>query len=496
VRSSYREIFSSTLVIGGVQVVNILFGIARTKVVAVVLGPAGMGIVGLYQAVLSLIATLTGFGIAQSAVRQIAESAASDDAARIGRTTAAVRSASIAVGLLGMLLVVALRVPLARATFRDDSYATDLAITSLAVLLGAVSAGQSALLQGLRRIKDLASSQIAGTVLGTALSVSLIYWLHEAGIVPFLVASSAASLLCSWWFAHRVRMTAGRPPLQDALAEVRGLLALGGAFLLSGLLSTGAAYISRILLMRELGMAAVGLYSAAWMLSSLYVGIVLNAMGADFYPRLTAVARDNAAANRLTNEQVEMGVLIATPGILGTIALAPWVLATFYSSEFRAAAGIIRWQILGVALRVVSWPIGYIIIAKGRPRAFALVEVFSWTSSVALLAACTKAWGLEGAGIAFAMTYAIVLTLVCSATRTISGFSFSPNALRVVAFAGLSSASALLLCRLAPSGAGTGAAVALTAVASGLCVRRLSRLLGVGVGDLLGELASRRRRNA
>jgi hypothetical protein len=184
-------------------------------------------------------------------------------------------------------------------------------------------------------------------------------------------------------------------------------------------------------------MAAVGLYAASWTLSSLYVNTVLNAMSADFYPRLTAVASDAAAVNRLVNEQTEVGILIATPGILATLALAPWVLSVFYSSEFLPATEVVRWQIVGVALRIVSWPIGFIILAKGMPRTFAVVETASWTLQVLLLAGCLRLWGLEGAGIAFLLLYVVVLFGVYLVGRAITGFSWSRRSIALITLCAL-----------------------------------------------------------
>jgi PST family polysaccharide transporter len=484
-RSSYRQIFKATALVGGVQVFNVLAGIVRTKVLASLLGPGGMGLVGMYQSATAVVGTVAGMGITQSGVRQIAEAAATEDQARISRTVRTLRLTSLLAGLVGMALVLAFREPLARATFGDDEYAWGLGAVSLTLLFGAVAGGQNALLQGLRRLKDLASNQVAGTFLGTLLSIGLVVWLRERGIVAVLVASAAASLLSSWWYARRVRVTLAPMTLHDAWIESRGLLTMGAAFMASGLFAAGAAYASRVLIIRELGMAAVGLYAASWTLSNLYVGMVLNAMGTDFYPRLTAVATDNGAVNRLVNEQTEMGLLMAIPGILATLALAPWVLSLFYSPAFEPAAEIIRWQIIGVVLRVVSWPLGYIILAKGMSRTFMLVEAVFWTLHVLLVAACLRLWGLEGTGIAFALTYAAVGLGNLGVSRLISGFVWSRRSLSVLALGASSCVVAFAMTRLLPQNVNTATATAFAVAVSAFCVKALARTLGLGVGELL-----------
>src|SRR5260370_11437708 len=106
--------------------------------------------------------------------------------------------------------------------------------------------------------------------------------------------------------------------------------------------------------------------------------MVQQAMGADFYPLLTANARNNVACSRLVNEQARVGLLLAGPGIIATLTLAPIVLALFYSSKFGGAVEILRWICLGVALRVITWPMGYIIVAKGEQGIFFWSEL-AWT---------------------------------------------------------------------------------------------------------------------
>ena len=160
--------------------------------------------------------------------------------------------------------------------------------------------------------------------------------------------------------------------------EQVALLKLGVAFMASGLMMMGSGYIVRVLVLKEGGADAAGLYQCAWTLGSLYVGLILQAMGTDFYPRLTAVARDDSECNRLVNEQAFVSILLAGPGVIATLALAPLVIVVFYTVKFEGAAVILRWICLGLTLRVISWPMGYIILAKGRQSVFFWSEL-AWT---------------------------------------------------------------------------------------------------------------------
>ena len=111
--------------------------------------------------------------------------------------------------------------------------------------------------------------------------------------------------------------------------EAAALLKLGFAFMSSGLMTMGVAYAVRIFVLRKVGFEATGLYQSAWTLGGLYVGFILQAMGADFYPRLTASANDNTACNRMVNEQTRVGLLLAVPGVIATLTFAPVVMPCF-----------------------------------------------------------------------------------------------------------------------------------------------------------------------
>ncbi len=483
--SSYRTILKSTALIGGAQVIVIIAGIVRTKVLAVLLGPVGMGLVGLYATAAELVGTITGMGIGSSGVRQIAEAAGAGDSSRIARTMIVLRRASLVSGTLGMLAVLALCVPLSRLTFDDNRHIGGMALMSLTLLFGGISAGQMALLQGCRRIRDLASSQIFGAVFGTIVSIAFVYFLREDGIVPYLVAVSAFGLIASWWYARRIREQPVALTVRETLNESRVLLGMGTAFMVSALLVAGVAYASRVLILRELGKEAVGLYQATWTLSTIYVGFVLNAMAADFYPRLTAVAGDNAAVNRMVNEQTEMGLLIALPGVLATITLAPWVLTVFYSSEFIAAAEIIRWQIIGITLRVVSWPLGFVQIAKGKGSLFMITELAASSLHVALLMAGMRLFGLDGVGIAFASFYLCYAGGIFCICRWLSGFEWSRQAKKILFASSMAIALTFMAVRLLPDAQAVVSGMILTLVTAAICLQSLQKLLGVTLWGLL-----------
>src|SRR3954452_4930169 len=110
-RHTHAQILKSTALIGGSSIVNIAFGIVRTKAMAVLLGRAGVGLMGLYSSIADLTHRLAGMGIQSSGVRQIAEAAGSGEQERIARTATVLRRVALFFGLLGAVLLVLLLMP-------------------------------------------------------------------------------------------------------------------------------------------------------------------------------------------------------------------------------------------------------------------------------------------------------------------------------------------------------------------------------------------------
>lgn len=422
---SYGQILKSSALIGGSQVANIAIGIVRTKAMAMLLGPAGFGLFGLYGSIASLTQSVAGMGINSSGVRQIAEAAGSGDQTRIGQTTAVLRRTSVVLGLLGAALLLVLSWPVSRLTFGSTDRVAAVSLLSIAVFFNLVSAGQGALIQGMRRIADLAKMNVLGALFGVCTGIPLVLFLHERGVVPSLISVAAMTILTSWWYSRKINVYTATVTLSKVRREATALLKLGSAFMASALMTMGVAYFVRIIVLHKIGIEATGLYQAAWTLGGLYVGFILQAMGADFYPRLTASIQDHEECNRLVNEQTLVGLLLAGPGVLATLTFAPLVITLLYSAKFGDAVGVLRWICLGATLQVITWPMGFIIVAKGRQNLFFVSEL-AWTIVAMSLAwCCIRVYKLNGAGIAFFGSYVFHVLLTYPIVRRLSGFRWS-----------------------------------------------------------------------
>jgi PST family polysaccharide transporter len=428
--SSYKQILKSSAVIGGSSIVNILLGIVRTKAMAMLLGPAGIGLMGTYNAVTDMVRAVAGMGVGDSGVRQIAEGVGTGNQLRIARSVVTLRRVVFVLGVAGALVLFVFSGPVCRMTFGNTEHVVPMAVLSITILFAAVTGGQAALIQGMRQIGNLARISVIGGVVGTVFSIPIVYFLGERGIVPSLVCVSAMSIVTSWWYARKIRVASVAVKWAETWSDAVPLLRLGFVFLAGGVMSSGVAYLARAVLVRWVDLEGVGLYQAASTLAGLYIDFILQAMARDFYPRLTAT-RGNAECNRMVNEQTEVGLLLATPGILATLSFTPLLLGMFYTPKFAPAADILRWMVLGLLLRVAAWPMLIILPAKGESKLFFWAQFAANAVYAALIFICVRYWGLVGIGVASAGFYLFYAVATFVIVRRLSGFAFSAANLRL-----------------------------------------------------------------
>lgn len=477
-KASYGQILKASSIMGGAAGINMLLGMVRTKFAAVLIGTTGVGLLASFGAVQGLIGTLAGLGIQSSAVRDIAAAVAKNDEQAIGRAVLALRRICWITGLAGLLTMAALSPLISQLTFGSDQYTLDIAALGLIILFANLSGGRMALIQGMRRIGDMARANILGSALGTISTIGFYYWLGLRGIVPALVILAAMQLVIAWHYARRVPVTKVHLTWRQTFSEASGMVRLGVVFMWNGLLLSVVGYVTVTLITQQEGLAAVGIYSAAFALSGLFVNFVLQAMGTDYYPRLTGLAHNPSAMNKLVNEQTEIGLLLAVPGLLATLVLAPWIIQILYTQAFTPAVELLRWFVLGCLGRVISWPLGFVMLALGKSRWFFLTETSFNVFHILLIAVALSIVGLKGVAIAFPILYIGYTLAVLLVGMRLTGFRWTRGTTRMIWASVALFLTCMALLEVLPFVPGMTLGILITAVASVVCLRGLVRLIG------------------
>lgn len=420
----YAHVLKYTSLFGGVQGLSILMSLVKNKIVAVILGPSGMGLVSLFNSSVNMISQLTNLGISFSAVKNISEAYDSGDEGRLQDTIKIIRGWSFLVALIGMAVCVAVGPALSDFTFAWGDHTLHFVLLSPAVALLALSGGETAILKGTRRLRQLARIQ-AVTIFATLLIALPVYLAFgEAGIVPVIVLSALSALLVTVFYSFRLYPVDMRGAVK-LLGEGMQMVRLGVAYILAGIMGSVAEMVIRSFLNVSGDICMVGYYNAGYVMTITYAGMVFSAMETDFFPRLSAVNQDNAAVRRTVNRQIEVSVLLLAPLLALFIVVLPLLLPLLYSGEFVGVSAMAQVAVFSMYIKAMSLPMAYVNLAKGNSIAFFVVEASYYVFLVLFVVIGFRHLGLTGTGIALSAAHLVELVMIYMYNRMKYGYRLS-----------------------------------------------------------------------
>jgi len=409
----------------------IVISIIKSKIVAVLLGPSGIGIVGLLTSTTQFINVVTNFGLGTSGVQEIAAANGTGNQARIATIVIAFKRCMWIAGSIGALIALSLSPWLSELTFGNRDYTLAFVWISITVLFYQLNMGRLVILQGMRKLQYLAKANIAGGVLGLFITVPLYFWYGIDAIVPVIILSSICSLLCSRYFSDKIKIEHIEVSIITTIAKCKNMLGVGFFIAMNGLVGMGTAYIIRIYISNFGGLADVGLYIAGFTIINAYTGLIFNAMTTDYYPRLAAVAHSNSLCKQTINQQAEIAILILGPILLVFLIFIKWIIILLYSNKFVAISDMIYWAALGMFFKASAWSVGIVFIAKGNSKLLFLNDLLLNIYTLALSVIGFHFWGLKGLGISFMICYILNLIQVSLVSKMKYDFVFLPAIVKI-----------------------------------------------------------------
>ncbi len=431
-RNSYKNITKAIGLFGGVQVFNILAGIIKNKIIAVLLGPVGMGISGILISTTSMISSATGLGLHTSAVRDVAKAYSSKDEKEVGTIVIVLRKLIRVSGLIGMLLTILLSPLLSLWSFGNYDYTWAFVFVSVIVLFDQLKSGQTVLLQGTFHYRYMANASVVGSLVGLVIAIPLYYIWKMDAIVPVIILTSLSGLIVSSLFARKVQFQRVELTNKQVWSIGKVMIILGASIAVAGFANTGHTYLVRAVISNLGSIADVGLYTAGISIATQYINVILQSMGSDYSPRIAALQDDREGFIEAVNRQTRLMIIIVIPFIIPFVVFIRELTILLYSTKFLAITSMIEWIMVGMFFRTTSWCLSFTIVAMGKPKQFLFNELATHVYSIAF-AILGYVWGsFTGMGIAFCVVnliYTIQLFFVC---RKLFHFRYFTETVRTV----------------------------------------------------------------
>lgn len=426
-KTSYQQILKTASLFGGVQFFTIIFSVIRTKLIAIFIGPAGMGIISLLNSTLSVISSFTSLGIETSSVKHVSENYIKADLDSAAPIVTVIKKLAVVTGIFGTVITLVLSKWLSILTFGNSDHTFSFVFLSVTLLLKQLASGELVVLQGLRRMKLLAQANFYGNLFGLLFSVPFYYFLGIDAILPTIIITSFSALFFAFFYSKKIKIK--KAPIDDKewKAEGKSIVRLGIMLTVSSLFTLLAAYLIQVYIGKQGGLEQVGYYNAGFTLLNSYVGVIFTVMSTDYFPKLAAVNDDNVKVRNSVAEQSFVSILIITPIIILFLTFIPLIVKIIYTPKFNAVIPMVCFGILGMLFRAVSWSMGFVLLAKGDSKMFIRTAVGFSILSFVLTVFGYYFYGLEGAGFSFFVYYIIHFIALKIITKKRYNFYFDSD---------------------------------------------------------------------
>ncbi len=429
-RSDYTNILKATSLFGSVQGLNILINIVRTKLVAMLLGPAGVGLNSIYNETRELVHSTTNLGLDVSGIKNISQtyerlrgdsseelSKSQLRASQLSSDVCLLRSWIAILALFGAVMTVLFAYPLSYLTFQDADHTLGYIMLSPVVALSTLVCGEMTILKGIRRLKVLATVSVLTAFSGMCVSVPIYYVMGIDGVLLALGAIFTASLIVvtifSWsYFPPRYDFT----PVRLALGVP--LLKVGTAFMVVNLIDNLIQLLVQSYLNSAGSLQTVGLFSTNLTITTTYAGIFFAAMGNDYFPRLSGIFSNVTARITTVRRQSEMLMALVSPALVAMMFALPIMVPLLFSDEFIGVIPLTQLALIALAFKTAHLAFTYTPLAAGDSKTFFVLN-FIQASDVLLVIPGYHYYGLMGIGVMLVVTNAIdmICSLICAYRR-------------------------------------------------------------------------------
>jgi len=408
-------LIKTSLLNGIAVIIKMLTLLGLNKILAIYVGPAGYAALGQFQNAVQMVTTLASGAINTGVTKYTAEY--HDDEAkqhavwRTAGTISLVGSIVVAIG------VITFNKPLAGWFLKDESLGSVFIWFAATLVLFVFNTLLLAILNGKKEIHRYVIANIAGSLF--ALVVTTIMAI-QMGLYGALVALAIYQSLTFFvtltliykarWF--KLRYLFGGIDTQSAKNLVK--------FTAMALTSAACVPLSHILIRNHLGETlgweAAGYWEAMWRLSAAYLLLVTTTLSVYYLPKLSELQKaEDIKKEILQGYKIILPVSLVC-GLLIYLS-REFIIRILFTADFVQMEVLFGWQMVGDTLKIASWLLGYILIAKALTGIFIVSEILFSFLFFGLVYLMTEKWGLEASSIAHSVNYLFHFLFVFSVLK-------------------------------------------------------------------------------
>ncbi len=390
-------------------VIKVIVGFIINKVISVYIGPSGLAMIGQLQNFLNTALTFSNGAITQGVIKYTAQYQNMDEKSSIFSTS--IWISLICSGIISVILFL-FNDYFAVLILKDVQYSSVFTVLSFTIFLFALNTILLSILNGQKEIKKFVLVSISSSLFSLFFTSFLIIKLNLIGALYALVANQSVIFFVTLVFVIKSKWF--KPKYFSKGIEKESLVKLGKFSLMaitSALMIPVSELIIRNYIGENLGWDSAGYWQGIMYISKMYLLVITTSLGIYYLPKLSEITDKHELRKEIINGyKIIMPIVIIMA--LGIYLSRDLAIQIAFSVKFIPMRELFKWQLIGDVIKIASWLLAYLMLAKAMAKLFIISEIIFTISWVTFAILGVKYFGLIGITYAFSLNYFIYLIFI------------------------------------------------------------------------------------
>lgn len=358
--------------------VRMLAGMISVKVIAVIIGPAGVALLGQLNNFNTILLGMANGGINNGITKYVSEYKENDSEIKrfLPNALRITLTCSIVVGIF----LIAGCIPLSKLIILNEDYYYVFIVFGFTIILYTLNGMFISILNGYKKFKKYVKINIIGTIVGIIYSVTLVFYFGLPGALINAVTYQSIVFVVTLWMCRREKWLSKKyfcGKLEKPI--VKKYLSYSVMTLTTLVLLPISQMLLRGYVITNISASQAGIWEGMNHISSMYLNIITSAFAIYYLPRLSEITNPTELSHEIVRCYKVIIPMLLCIG-LSIYFLRHSILWLLFSPQFYEMEHLFGWQLTGDLFKISSWLLSFVLVAKAKAKLFILTEVtFSLT---------------------------------------------------------------------------------------------------------------------
>lgn len=396
-------------------IAKMIAGIVSVKVVAVILGPSGVALLGQLNNFTAIVLAIATLGIQTGVTKIVAQLKETKNKLSdyIVFATISITFCSL---LCGFGLIVFSNF-LTERILQSEHYSYVFIIFGITLVFYALNILLLAIINGFKDFKLYVLLSIISSFVGLLLSLSLVYFYKIPGAFINTVTSQSfvfiinvfiLKFFCKFDFSiiHPTKKLISYLKKEIACFYTKYMFMT----LIPSIMLPFMQLLIRTFIINNLSIEAAGWWEGINKISNMYLSVISTALSVYYVPRYAELQTEKELKKEIQDAYKIIYPLLCA-GLILVYILKHFIIAILFSSQFLEMEKLFLFQLIGDFFKMSSWVLSFMMSAKLMLKESVFSEIIFDMTYILLTFLCIKFFGIQGTVIGYMINY--ILYSVC-----------------------------------------------------------------------------------